>query len=99
MHLGWINLVMTSFARSPFDRSATRSFPSLNRFGTMRSFHFGTLAQCGLEIVDLGNTYLADRLTESGNIIESALDHTYISSELKTKTRVYKLDSSSTDIK
>ena len=50
-----------------------------------------------MENVELGNTYLADRLTEDGNIIESALDHTYLSSDLKSRTSVSKLDSSSTD--
>ena len=50
-----------------------------------------------MENVELGNTYLADRLTEDGNIIESALDHTYLSSYLKSRTSVSKLDSSSTD--
>ena len=36
----------------------------------------GTLSQCGLLIVNLGKTYLADRLNSDGLIIESALDHT-----------------------
>ena len=40
--------------------------------------------------VELGNTYLADRLTEDGNSIESALDHTYLSSDLKSRTSVIK---------
>ena len=31
-----------------------------------------------MEIVDVGNTYLADRLSAEGKIIQSALDHTYI---------------------
>ena len=34
----------------------------------------GTLAQCGLNVLDLGHTYLADRLTETGMTIESSLD-------------------------
>ena len=38
----------------------------------------GTLAQCGMENVKIGNTYLADHLTSDGSSIESALDHTYI---------------------
>ena len=42
----------------------------------------GTLAQCGIQIVNVGNTYLADRLTNEGNIIESALDHSYLSCDL-----------------
>ena len=56
-----------------------------------------TLALCGLEFVDVGTTYLADRLTEDGKIIESSLDHTYLSTDLKTCTKVFKLDNSSTD--
>jgi hypothetical protein len=61
--------------------------------GKLRS----TLALCGLENVDLGNTYLADRLTEDGKTIESALDHTYITTELKTRSNIFKLDKGSTD--
>ena len=57
----------------------------------------GTLSLCGLENVELGNTYLADRLTDEGMTIESALDHTYLSAELKKSTKVNKLDTSSTD--
>ena len=56
-----------------------------------------TLALCGLENVDLGNTYLADRLTEDGKTIESALDHTYITTELKTRSDIFKLDKCGTD--
>ena len=36
-----------------------------------------SLAMCGLEIMEVGNTYLADRLTADGSTIQSALDHTY----------------------
>ena len=57
----------------------------------------GTLAQCGIENVKLGNTYLADRLSNDRLIIESALDHTYISSELKSKSTIKNLVASSTD--
>ena len=38
----------------------------------------GTLAQCGIKNVKLGNTYLADRLSNGGSQIESAIDHTYL---------------------
>ena len=34
-------------------------------------------AQCGLINKDMGMTYLADRLSETGETIESALDHIY----------------------
>ena len=37
-----------------------------------------SLAQCGLVNQDLGYTYLADRLSPSGDTIQSALDHVYI---------------------
>ena len=43
----------------------------------------GTLAQCGLTQVELGHTYLADRLNVMGQPIESSLDHIYISAELE----------------
>ena len=56
-----------------------------------------TLALCGLEVMDLGNTYLADRLTSDGNVIESALDHIYLSSKLLSQATVNKLQTSSTD--
>ena len=47
--------------------------------------------------MNLGNTYLADRLTGEGMTIESALDHTYISTDLKMRAEVFKLETSSTD--
>ena len=47
--------------------------------------------------LDLGYTYLADRLNPNGEAIQSALDHIYISSDLKEKTLGYKLPVSSTD--
>ena len=57
----------------------------------------GTLAQCGLSNIDLGVTYQADRLTDQGEIIESALDHVYVSDQIKKSTKVKKLKNSSTD--
>jgi hypothetical protein len=57
----------------------------------------GTLSQCGMIIANLGKTYLADRLTTEGLSIESAIDHTYMSSELCNKSSVQKLTTSSTD--
>ena len=56
-----------------------------------------TLAQCGLKIIDLGHTYLADRLSEDGLPIQSSLDHIYQSIELEDKSVGLKLDNSSTD--
>ena len=43
--------------------------------------------------------YLAYRLSEAGQPIESALDHTYTSNDLRTKLKVSKLETSSTDCK
>ena len=56
-----------------------------------------SLAQCGLSNINLGATYQADRLSELGEVIESALDHVYISDDIKTATLVKKLETSSTD--
>ena len=55
------------------------------------------LAQCGLENLELGKTYLADRLRKDGTIIESALDHIYVSLDKNTKVTGKKMDTSSTD--
>ena len=43
------------------------------------------------------NTYLADNATQNGKIIESALDHIYISSGMEERTKGYKLENSATD--
>ncbi len=45
-----------------------------------------SLAQCGLENLDLGKTYMADRLRKDGTVIESALDYIYVSHDQNTKT-------------
>ena len=57
----------------------------------------GTLAQCGMEHIELGFTYLADRIGESGNPIQSSLDHIYRSVELEEVSQCCKLSDSSTD--
>ena len=56
-----------------------------------------TLAQCGMIIVDLGHTYLADRLSDQGLPIQSLLDHIHRSIELVEISVGSKLDDSSTD--
>ena len=56
-----------------------------------------TLNQCGLKEIQLGNTYMADRLSKEGQTISSALDHVYLSTTLAQNTRVQKLSNSSTD--
>ena len=56
-----------------------------------------SLAQCGLLNMDIGNTYLADRLSEDGTTIESALDHVYINPDIEKRVTVKKLKESSTD--
>ena len=55
------------------------------------------MAQCGLVNQEIGNTYLADRLNLDGSVIQSALDHIYISTELEKTTKCGKLPDSSTD--
>ena len=56
-----------------------------------------TLDQCGLENIELGDTYLADRLNKEGLPISSALDHVYMSSGLIQNSTVKKIEVSSTD--
>ena len=56
-----------------------------------------TLAQCGMEHIDLGFTYLADRTSVDGKPIESALDHIYRSVNLEDNTYCNKLEDASTD--
>jgi hypothetical protein len=56
-----------------------------------------SLAQCGLENLEIGKTYMADRLRNDGTVIESALDHIYVSHDQNTKTTAKKMDASSTD--
>ena len=57
----------------------------------------GTLAVSRLKPIDLGMTYLADRLTPDGDIIESAMDHTYISEELAKEKKMKTSQESSSD--
>ena len=56
-----------------------------------------TLALCGLKIAELGQTYLADRLSEQGNTIRSSLDHIYFSEDLGMQISTEALEESSTD--
>ena len=56
-----------------------------------------TLTQCGLTSLSLGITYTADRLSDDGSEITSALDHIYVSEELRPNMDFYKLDNSATD--
>ena len=56
-----------------------------------------TLSQCGMEILDVGKTYLADRLKADGSTIESALDHIYTNGHKQTKITGKKLSISATD--
>ena len=57
----------------------------------------GMLQQCGLNVAENGNTYLADRLSEDENSIQSAIDHTYYSQEIKNRVLTSKLEISSAD--
>ena len=52
---------------------------------------------CGMINIDLGFTYMADRVREDGTIIESAIDHIYVSGELEERIHTKKLEMSSTD--
>ncbi len=56
-----------------------------------------SVAQCGMFQMDLGVTYTADRLEELGKEITSAIDHLYVSKELKDGPVFSKLDNSLTD--
>ncbi len=49
-----------------------------------------SLAQCGLENLELGKTYMADRLRNDGTGIKSALDHIYVNHDQNTKTTAKK---------
>ena len=55
------------------------------------------LKQCGLNVAENGNTFLADRLSEDGNSNQSAIDHTYYSQEIKDRVLTSKLEISSAD--
>ena len=47
-----------------------------------------TLSTCGLTCEKLGLTYTADRLCHDGSEISSAIDHIYISQDIKPKVTV-----------
>ena len=55
------------------------------------------LASNGMVNMDVGNTFLADRLRLDGTKIESALDHVYIQKEMEADIKVTKGESSATD--
>jgi hypothetical protein len=56
-----------------------------------------SLAQCGLENLEMGKTYITDRLRNDGTVIDSALDYIYVSHDQNTKITAKKMDASSTD--
>ena len=56
-----------------------------------------TLALCGLRIAELGQTYLADRLSEQEETISSSIDHIYFSQDLENRIRTEVLLESSSD--
>ena len=51
----------------------------------------------GMKVMDVGMMYLADRLTPDGNIIESALDHIYVTEKLAKEIEARKSEESSMD--
>ena len=53
--------------------------------------------QCGLLNQLIGNTYIADHITQNGEIPESAIDHVYHSKNIKEKIDCKTLPNSSTD--
>ena len=55
------------------------------------------LAECGMENLQLGNTYLADRIREDGTLIESAIDHIYTNQPHNSDIKVKKIPISATD--
>ena len=56
-----------------------------------------TITQCGLVNIDLGDTYIADRLNKEGQHITSALDHIYMTMSLEKLTTTKKTEESCTD--
>ena len=56
-----------------------------------------TIAQCGMIRIDVGKTYMADRLRSDGSVIESALDHIYVSQGKNIKITGKTLNNSATD--
>ena len=56
-----------------------------------------TLSQCGIKPIEMGTTYLSDKLSNDGAEIESCLDHVYASENILHKLRTLKLDNSATD--
>ena len=56
-----------------------------------------TVTQCGMQQLDLGITYTADRHGDTGDEITSAIDHIYATNELCQKLTFSKLENSATD--
>ena len=56
-----------------------------------------TLVQCGLHLIPLGVTYIADRLSPENQEITSALDHTYVTSGDEHRIHARKIENSATD--
>ena len=55
------------------------------------------IEQCGLFNQPIGNTYMADHITNNGQVPESAIDHVYHSNGIKEKILCKTLANSSTD--
>lgn len=56
-----------------------------------------TLVQCGLHLIPLGVTYIADRLSPENQEITSALDHAYVTSGDEHRIHARKIENSATD--
>ena len=55
------------------------------------------LTQLRITLVEIGNTFLADRLNKECQPITSAIDQIYISQSLEAEIAIKKLEESSTD--
>ena len=51
----------------------------------------------GLDIHNIGNTYMADRILPDDNITESAIDHVYSSKKIRNQISAKTLETSSSD--
>ena len=56
-----------------------------------------TLTESGLTPRKLGNTFIADKQGENGNVISSAIDHIYVSADMENRTATSKINHSSSD--
>ena len=63
----------------------------------MANLLIGTLESCGLTIIPVGPTFIADHCTQNGSIAESWLDHVYHNESLKTEINTKIINFGSSD--